>query len=197
MKSKTILIWSLSILAILVIVSPALSFAGILKGTALLDVATPTYLRADHAGSGIPVRLKIQRIHVDAIVEGKGLTPQGAMAVPEGPSTVGWYALGPRPGEEGSAVIAGHEGWKASQQAVFDKLYTLRKGDIVSVEDDRGTLTSFVVRDTQTYTEDGDTRTIFGSTDGKAHLNLITCEGTWDPLKKTYANRLVVFTDKE
>ena len=45
-------------------------------------------------------------------VEDVGLTPGGAMDVPKGPSDVAWFDLGPRPGEVGSAVIAGHEGWK-------------------------------------------------------------------------------------
>lgn len=117
--------------------------------------------------------------------------------MPKGAVDVGWYAPGPRPGEVGSAVIAGHEGWKDAQPAVFDALHTLRPGDTLSVEDDTGVLTSFVVRDVQVYSRAGDTWDVFGSTDGKAHLNLITCEGTWDPVQKTYANRLVVFADKQ
>ncbi len=178
-------------------VIPALSFATLLDGTTALDVAAPEYLVAEQSGPGLPVRLTIRKITVDANIEHLGLTPQGAMAVPEGSADVGWYALGPRPGEEGSAVIAGHEGWKDAKPAVFDTLHTLSKGDIVSVEDEKGVITSFVVREIRTYSQTEDTSNVFGSTDGKAHLNLITCEGVWDPIKKTYANRLVVFTDKE
>src|SRR3989344_2613905 len=33
--------------------------------------------------------------------------------------------------------------------------------------------------------------------DGAAHLNLITCEGAWDKVSRTYSQRLVVFTDRE
>jgi len=35
------------------------------------------------------------------------------------------------------------------------------------------------------------------SSDAKAHLNLITCEGVWDKVSKSYSKRLVVFTDRE
>src|SRR3989338_630451 len=84
---------------------------------------------------GLPVRLNIPAIHVvNAAIEYVGLTPQGAMDVPKGPSNAAWYKLGPRPGEEGSAVIAGHEGWKEGTPAIFDNLHTLRKGDRVTIE---------------------------------------------------------------
>ena len=35
---------------------------------------------------------------------------------------------------------------------------------------------------------------IFG-TSSKAHLNLITCDGVWDPAKKIYDKRLIVYTE--
>jgi len=48
--------------------------------------------------------------------------------VPEGPTDVAWFDLGPRPGEAGSAVIAGHEGWRDGIVAAFDDLHELQKG---------------------------------------------------------------------
>lgn len=81
------------------------------------------------ANSLLPVRLKIPRINVNALVEYVGLTSDGAMDVPKGPAEVAWYKLGSRPGEIGSAVIAGHSGWKNNKKAVFDNLNKLKKGD--------------------------------------------------------------------
>lgn len=146
---------------------------------------------------GLPIRIKIPKIDVDASMEYVGLTPAGAMAVPDGPSDVAWFDLGPPPGEIGSAVIAGHEGWRNGIAAVFDDLYKLRAGDKVLVENDNGTRVIFVVREMRTYDESGDTSAIFDTNDGRAHLNLITCEGTWNAAKKSYSDRLVVFADKE
>jgi len=74
------------------------------------------------ADPGLPVRLKIPKINVDSAFEYVGLTPQGAMDVPKGPAEVGWFKLGTRPGEIGSAVVAGHSGWKNGIPAVFDNL---------------------------------------------------------------------------
>ncbi len=145
----------------------------------------------------LPVRLVIPRIGVDAAVEFVSLTPEGAMAVPKEPADAAWFEPGPRPGEEGSAVIAGHYGWKDGTPAVFDELHTLQKGDKIYVEDETGTTTVFVVRELRRYGEYEDASDVFGSNDGKEHLNLVTCEGAWNKLSKSYAKRLVVFADKE
>ncbi len=96
--------------------------------------------------AALPVRLEIPEIHVDAFVEYLALTPTGAMDVPKGPDDVAWFDLGPRPGSTGSAVIAGHEGWKDNVPAVFDDLYKLKVGDQIYVEDGVGSTTIFVVK---------------------------------------------------
>ncbi len=151
----------------------------------------------EQARAGLPVRLKIPEINVDSAVEHVGFTPAGAMDVPKGPDEVAWFDLGPRPGEKGSAAIAGHYGWKNGIPAAFDNLDKLKKGDKIYVEDDGGAIITFVVRESRTYAQNEDAPEVFGSNDGKAHLNLITCEGTWNKAQKSYSNRLVVFTDKE
>lgn len=148
-------------------------------------------------GSELPIQLKIPSIRVDATIVYVGLTPQGNMDVPKGPNEVAWFNLGPRPGEVGSAVISGHYGWKNNIPAVFDNLNTLKKGDRIYITDIKGLTTSFVVRELRAYGEDQDASDVFISTDGGAHLNLITCEGVWNKTKKSYSRRLVVFTDKE
>lgn len=145
-----------------------------------------------------PVRLLIPTIGVDAVIEHVGVTPQGTMGVPDGPINVAWYDLGPHPGEVGSAVIAGHYGtWKSGEGSVFDNLHKLKKGDRVYVKDNKGVVSSFVVQESRSYDPHGDSSVVFGSNDGKSHLNLITCEGVWDEVTESYSLRLVVFTDKE
>src|SRR3989344_3473099 len=102
-------------------------------------------------GLGSPIRLKIPKINVDAAVEYVGLTPDGAMDVPKSQDDVAWYEPGTRPGEKGSAVIAGHYGWKGGEPSVFDSLYTLRKGDKLTIEDDKGEIITFVVRESRRW----------------------------------------------
>jgi len=143
------------------------------------------------------MRLVISNIAVDAAIEYVGVALDGTMGVPKGPDNVAWFQFGPRPGEVGSAVIAGHYGWKDNRPAAFDKVFTLQKGDTLSVQDDKGKMITFVVRESRLYDPKGDANDVFVSTDGKAHLNLITCEGVWDAVSKSYSKRLVVFADKE
>jgi sortase A len=119
------------------------------------------------------------------------------MAVPTGPLNVAWFSPGTLPGDIGSAVIAGHEGWKNNIRAVFDNLYKLQVGDKVYVQDANGATKTFTVRALRTYAQDAATSDVFTSGDGKRHLNLITCEGLWNSTQKSYPNRLVVFTVEE
>lgn len=148
-------------------------------------------------GGNNPARLKIPVIHVDAAVEYVGYASNGSMDVPKGPNDVAWFKLGPRPGEKGSAVLAGHEGWKNGISAVFDNLRKLQKGDRVYVQDNAGAVTAFVVKEVRTYDEHDDAWRVFLSNDGRARLNLVTCEGIWNKVTRSYSNRFVVFTEKE
>jgi len=146
---------------------------------------------------GLPVRIKIPEINVDSLIESVGLTPEGAMDVPKAQENVAWFNLGTRPGESGSAVMAGHYGIKDGRGSVFDKLYKLRPGDKIIIEDEKGMLSTFVVSGNKRYNPSDNALAVFSSSDGKSHLNLITCESDWDAEAKSYSKRLVIFADKE
>lgn len=155
-------------------------------------------LSRQQANSGIPIRLTIPKINVDAVIEPVGPTSEGAIGSPKGPATTAWFDLGTRPGDIGSAVINGHFGqWKFGVGSVFDNLNRLVKGDKIYVKDENGTIFSFVVRESKIYDPAVGAFAVLYSDDGKSHLNLITCAGTWIPAQKTFTNRLVVFADKE
>ena len=149
------------------------------------------------SGPGLPVRLRIPKIKVDANFENVGLTAQGAVDVPKDFTNVAWYNLSSIPGEKGSAVITGHYGRKNGRSSVFDNLHKLRVGDELSVEDEKGKSISFKVREIRRYTQDSSALDVFNQKDEGSHLNLITCEGTWEKELKSYSSRLVIFTDKE
>jgi len=157
----------------------------------LLQTAT---IAAPKAMKALPeAHLKIPKLGVNAVIKDMGVTPDGLMAVPDNRVDVGWYSLGTLPGDTGSAVIGAHVNFGA-QPGVFVHLDQLKKGDVLSVVSASGASISFVVRDTEVYDRlDGDTG-VFDSKSG-IHLNLITCDGDWEPSAKTYGKRLVVFTD--
>lgn len=142
----------------------------------------------------MPVRLVIPKIKVDTTIVNMGLTTSGNLEAPNTNEAAGWYKDGPRPGNEGSAVIDGHFG--VGGRAVFTDLNKLQKGDTLSVIDDKGQTASFVVRETRAYDQNSQPNEVFNSTMG-AHLNLITCDGAWQAGQRTYSQRLVVFTDRQ
>ncbi|MDQ3123633.1 MAG: class F sortase [bacterium] len=144
---------------------------------------------------GLPVQLMIPKISVDASIVGLGLTPEGDLDTPDGPEKSGWYNAGPRPGAIGSAVIDGHFGWKDNKSAVFDKLHTLLKGDMIYVKDENKVTHTFIVSGLRSFQPDEDATTVFLSNDNNSHLNLITCQGTWNQNQDSYSTRLVVFAD--
>jgi LPXTG-site transpeptidase (sortase) family protein len=222
MQVKKILKWSLFIIAIITVIffviriyfpnlgitSSQVSYTEPIPIPPVISQALQNLIDAQSARSkiatsseqtnvGLPVRLVIPKINVDAAFEYLGLTPSGAMDVPKGPDNVAWFNLGPRPGEIGSSVVAGHYGWKNNIPAVFDNLYKLGKGDKMYIVDDKGATTTFMVGEIGIYDQNGDASNVFGSNDGKAHLNLITCEGVWNVVSKSRPSRLVIFTDKE
>jgi sortase (surface protein transpeptidase) len=141
---------------------------------------------------GLPVRLIIPRIGVDAAIERVGLTSDRAMASPSGPGTVGWYKFGARPGNKGSAVLDGHSGYADGRPAAFDDLPELKPGDKLYVTDARGERLAFVVRRKKLYARQADSAEVFGSS-SRRRLNLITCTGSFDESAGTHSKRLVVF----
>ena len=145
---------------------------------------------------GLPVRLRIPKINVDAFVEYVGLTSQGEVGIPKDPANAAWFDLGPRPGENGNSIIVGHYGWNNNIPAVFDNLYKLKSGDKIYIEDEKGAIITFIVRESRRYDPGADVSYVFNSNDGGGRLNLITCEGIWNKVSKSYSKRLVVFTDK-
>lgn len=151
----------------------------------------------DTANAGVPVRIKIPRIDVDSALEHTGLTLDQDLAAPSGPTDAAWYNQGPRPGDSGNAIINGHYGYRDNIPAVFDRLHELRPGDAIYVEDEQGAIVTFVMRVSRTYAPEENATDVFHPTDGRAHLNLITCQGAWNRADRSYAARLVVFADKQ
>jgi LPXTG-site transpeptidase (sortase) family protein len=162
-------------------------------------ISTPTKQEKstrEYPSIGSPVRITIPKINVDAVLEYVGLTPEGEMDEPTEAGNAAWLNRRPLPGESGTSVIAGHFGFKYNKPAVFDNLHKLGKGDKVYIKDSKGGVTTFVVQELRNYVPKQDATEVFSSSDGKSHLNLITCKGSWNESLKSYNTRLVVFTDK-
>ncbi len=98
------------------------------------------------------MRVHVPAIGVDAAVAAVGVDASGQMAVPPDGTTTAWYRHGPAPGDDGSAVVAGHVDY-AGQPGVFFRLRDLGDGDRVVVDYDDGSRQEFTVRESRSYTK--------------------------------------------
>ena len=157
--------------------STAAGIAGI--GSAV----TPAPNTPDNA----PTVIVIPSIGLAAGIRSVGTDATGAMAVPTIANTVGWYGAGTVPGATGSAVLDAHV------YLAFKNLKNVKPGDGIYVEAANGIIRYFVVTAARTYADAKvPLNTLFNAADS-AHLNLITCAGTWLPRAGTYSERLVVY----
>lgn len=141
-----------------------------------------------------PTSVTIDRLGLNGTtVVSVGVEPNGEMTIPP-PRDVGWYRLGPRPGEPGSAVLAGHI---ASQgiDGAFRHLDRLGEGDEIWVAFDDGTSLRFVV--SHTFQVDKDELPIddLFARSGPPRVALITCGGSFDYDARSYEDNVVVVAD--
>jgi Sortase domain len=145
-----------------------------------------------NARVGRPVYLSIPVIGVRTRLIRLGLTAQGTLQVPASTSVAGWYTGSPRPGQVGSAVIAGHIDSYLGP-GIFFRLRLLRPGDRVYVRHADGTLAVFRVYAERSYPKNHfPTQRVYGPAPDP-ELRLITCGGTFDPATGSYLNNVVVY----
>lgn len=144
--------------------------------------------------SELPDRLIIPSLEINANVQYTGVNSKGNMGTPNNFTDVAWFKPGTVPGEEGSAVMAGHVDNGLALDGVFKHLEDIEVGDKIDVvRNDKVVLHFQVVRVTSYPYDQVPAEEIFGSKEGK-FLNLITCVGDWVPGEKTYDRRLVVYS---
>ncbi len=142
------------------------------------------------------INLIIPSILVDTKLGESGISNTGEVEASTDPSVATWFNESAKIGERGTAVVSGHYGWKNNTSAVFDNLNQVKVGDKIYTEENNK-ITTFIVRDIKIYDLNDNAELVFNSNDDKSHLNLITCAGKWDSVKKTYSERLVIFSERE
>lgn len=141
-----------------------------------------------------PAHLSIPSVGIEAKVDAVG-EREGKMDTPSIWENVAWYSPGPRPGEPGRAVIAGHLDSR-SGPAIFWNLRKLKTGDRIFVEDIAGNTLQFEVREAMRYPDHSSApvEEIF-SRSVPSQIVLITCTGAWNKEEKRYQERLAVYAD--
>jgi hypothetical protein len=154
-----------------------------------IGVADPSTASGPRAAP--PVRLRIPALRVDAPLDRLTRQPDGTLSTPPRWDVPGWYTGGPRPGEQGPAVIAGHVDSMAGP-AVFFELRRLRSGDAVDVAERGGQVLHFVVADVRRVPKDRFPTALVYGPQPLPVLRLITCTGRFDQAAGSYRSNLVV-----
>jgi sortase (surface protein transpeptidase) len=155
--------------------------------------AGPAVRQVDHLE--LPLRLSIPRLSVNALVVAVGLTPEGAMDVPQRPEDVGWYQYSARPGMKGNAVLAGHLTWYGVD-GVFRRLVEMKPGDTALIQAADGQQREYGVA----WHEEWPLNTapvgkVFEPLDVPA-LTLITCGGRWNAATQRFDTRVVIRAER-
>ncbi len=154
---------------------------------------------------GVPIRLQIPVLGIDASILPVGQDRYGAMEAPGAGHPASdpiwakafWWKLGIQPGQVGNAVLAGHVDRSDGSPAVFWNLRHIHKGDHILITEQEGQQFTFQITAIEAFPiphggpHDPIIQRVFGPAT-TANLNLITCGGVW--IGTEFNKRLVVFS---
>lgn len=150
----------------------------------------------DAAATPAPVWIDVPAVDISSDLETLGLAADGSIEVPDEWQQAGWYADGPRPGQQGPAVILGHVDSQAGP-AVFHRLRELDEDDEIIVTREDGSMVTFVVERVERHA-----KTRFPTDDVyfptlRPTLRLVTCGGAFDHTTGHYRDNVVAFATLE
>ncbi|WP_049714799.1 class F sortase [Streptomyces caatingaensis] len=142
-----------------------------------------------------PVRVEIRGRLVAAVVA-VAADGHGALELPRPPGTVGWWALGARPGAgRGTVLIAGHLDTREYGPGAFAALRHVPRGAAVLVTGADGRAHRYVVTRRRSYAKEALPADLFSAT-GPPRLALVTCSGAYDRRRHRYAENLVLLGER-
>ncbi|MER5943161.1 class F sortase [Streptomyces sp. NPDC001928] len=138
-------------------------------------------------------RLAIPYISVDSPLMDLHLDSERRLPAPpeDKPNLVGWYADGPSPGEQGTAIAVGHLDTDTGP-AVFGGLGELKRGKRIEIRRADGRTAVYKVDAIKTYEKDKfPNREVYGAR-ARPELRLITCGGNYNR-RTGYTGNVVVY----
>ena len=137
----------------------------------------------------VEVRFAGRTAPVDAV----GLDGTRQVVVPEDVRRAGWYAPGPQPGDRaGSAVLVGHADDAEQGLGTFAGLRDLAAGDEVVVRTASGRDLLYDVVSFERFAKAEVPVDRLFTTQGPHRLVLVSCGGAFDPVRRTYAENVVL-----
>jgi sortase A len=141
--------------------------------------------------SFVPAPLVIEKLHVLAPIEVKGVDTHDQMVAPDRPTDAAWYNFTARPGSGSNAVFSRHRDFAKVGPAIFWHLDQLAPGDVIDVVSPQHTQISYRVTRSWSYAVNAIPMAQVLAPDRADEVTLITCFGKYTPATG-YSERLVV-----
>jgi len=143
--------------------------------------------------SGPPLRLAIPGDRVDAPVVPIGVRPDGSLALPDSPHTVGWWIGSAAAGDpRDGTLLAGHVDSAREGLGALSSLHELGTGDRIVVIDAFQVRHAYAVAARRSYPKYALPRDVFRIS-GRPGLTLVTCGGPFDRQTRQYRDNVVVY----
>lgn len=157
-----------------------------------IPVRPATPLAQAPADAPLPRSLTVEGTTINMAIVEVGVSPDGAMEIPDPFDVAGWYRFGPAPGAAtGTAVVAAHVD-TTSDTAPFSQLKSLAPGTLVTVQREAAAPVTFRVTGVELMSKDAfDGASIFRR-DGPPQLKLVTCGGRWLDERQDYGDNVIV-----
>jgi sortase (surface protein transpeptidase) len=139
----------------------------------------------------VPERIRIPVTGISSSLLRVGLAPDGTIAAPTVWNEAAWYDRGPRPGQQGPAVIVGHVDSRVGP-AVFYRLSELRAGDEIFVDRADGSTARFLVTGVREFPKNAFPAYMVYAPTLQPSLVLITCGGTFNHATGHYRDNIIV-----
>jgi len=142
---------------------------------------------------GPPLRLAIPGDRVNAPVVPIGVRPDGSLALPDSPHTVGWWIGSAAAGDpRDGTLLAGHVDSAREGLGALAALHELETGDQIVVVDAFRVRHAYAVAARRSYPKYALPRDVFRIS-GRPGLTLVTCGGPFDRRTRQYRDNVVVY----
>ncbi len=143
-----------------------------------------------------PRKISIDSIATEGFIQRVGKDQHNKVGVPSNVHYAGWFTDSVKPGNQGLSVIDGHVSSRYGS-ALFAKLGSLRKDDVIKVEFGDYSIQRFKVVESRELPEASAADFLLSkSNDIDKQLNIITCGGKFNKKLSQYNNRIVVVTER-
>lgn len=144
-----------------------------------------------------PERIEVPDLGVDSPVVPVDVDSNHRLGLPQDPDVIGWWAGGPRPGEDqGTAILAGHVNTAAAGPGALARLTQVRPGARIVVSGSERTVGFRVVAVRQYSKTTLPAGEVF-SQQATGRLAIVTCGGPFNPETGSYRDNVIVYAVAE